>query len=498
MERPRSNKYLISATAVLAVTLGAIFGTRECTDEQSKPKPSTSTTPINPGLTRSEEINQLLATSSEIQKQILLQNYLSTSDEFQRIFSRQITFDQRRLGSLNPEVINNINQQAIEHVADGANLAKLLLPPEEAVKIHLDGTRRQLTIDDLELNLNNNLQFHLAASLIRLKIEELLAPDKINPHLVRNEVENLQWLAKTNPPIVIESGSFAILPKKTLVMTARLLRSFQEAKIPAPRETYFKNWQPGDSGGAWYEHRDYPHPFRITVTNASDEKGLVHEAGHHVSGVWVLDPNNTQLVSFSQESFAALIGTLRQKLDAKPLSKKDMEEEYANAFNQYFLQGDAFRRSLTQSDPTDHQTIINKQEYRFMNSVFGGRHFSNEGLALDTLVKEVPIQIGDILRIVDPDVETPGILLRQKPTLTINPDLPVVWDSNYVQVIDGPIAASDPQGRKVEMWKVRLGFYISEGTYLYPDTQKRIKFIPYGKNVEGWISKEWLGRIIQN
>ncbi len=109
-------------------------------------------------------------------------------------------------------------------------------------------------------------------------------------------------------------------------------------------------------------------------------------------------------------------------------------------------------------------------------------------------IEKQSYQTGQRVIINDKDQKRPGVFLRPSPAGGISPDTPAVFDGDDVEIIEGPFVTKkqtwDSQGKPINVeknwWRVRIYFQEDLG---------RTK-VGNQRGAEGWISEEWLGRII--
>lgn len=450
----------------------------------------------------SAEIKRLVGTKEKNTVRTLLANYEISWQSLEFVYSTAASIDGSSLGStLSDEAISGIEQRANEVVLGSAYLAQLLLPPAESLKIDISPDK--LRLGDVEFNLKDSFELQVAASILRLKLAqygefsglvgiargvrvlidqtEEVSKDKAFKRLT----DELEWLAqaKDRPKITLEKGSYALLPTESLVTLSRLMKHTSLAGIPYPREIIFTPWRNGAPGVGWYLGADNAgHPFAVVITNRSDKDGLVHEWGHSVSFAYQMPSADPQLNAYSQGAFDA-------KIQGRPIKAQNNVEEYANAFNRYFMEGDGFRKSIIEGEGDRTSQGLEREEYRFMKNLFAGQEFRWNGIPPvrlnERLGEDTRLEIGDVIEITDTDIERPGIFLRPTPSLAIDPNYPTVWDRYSVKIVGGPEFLYDKRGREVVMWEVEVGDFSTHTKEFFQDIRGPQR---------DWISQEWLGR----
>lgn len=456
---------------------------------QENPNPTQTTPTIEP--------SKSLPTSIENSKLIneTISNWIRIKREYETIMQTRLSLDETRLGSL---AADQISEAALKHLIDGANLAKLVLPLEQAVDIQINPQQRALRLIDRNFDLNNSMHIHLSAAIIDLLFQKRsLYDDNPTPSQIDDVLRDIIWLYDKNPPITIDKNSFGFMETKRLQTTSKFFQALDKVGLPFPRRVNYIQYFKDAPGGGWYKGYNTNDPFTIAVTTHSSDTSIIHEGGHFLSDAKYLDPNNERLQEFGQVKFDETVNEILRKYNktikdidtARDIKgKPSLVEEYAVRFEEYFWRGSAFRldahlRSFT--DPLTYE--VRKAEYDFMKRLWG-EEFSNEGRVI---VKNQEYQIGSIVRINDTDIEKPGYFLREDPFFLRGDILPVVFDGDVVEIIEGPqivpTGSSFRGGAQDRLfWKVRINGQ-SHQSYLLSGLMSG----------EGWMPADGLGVVLK-
>ncbi|MBI2031082.1 MAG: hypothetical protein HYT08_00540 [Candidatus Levybacteria bacterium] len=482
---------LVGATAI-----GARQILRERAPNDSESPGVKQTTDLN---LESSNLKEILTGKSQDEIETLKSNYFAIAQNFQNLYGQRISVEGDRIGSiLDSDVESELNKEAKNNVVLGALISERFFPD----KVRVSDDYNTVTFEEnTVLDLNNPLNLSITAAFIEniflfeqslsgLNNGEIVVFYALpTPEEIDRENRDLKWLANADVNIVIELGSFAILPKDHLVKMSRILQELEVNKIPFPKEIKFKNPSPEDPGGSYYNSKT-DRPFSIVIYNSTDSDTEAHEIGHFVSDAHNMDQASDNLTAHSQDAFTQMIDGIKEKFNTTDSVTEtvDLVEEYANKFRMYFQDGDTFRYLILNAQ-SDIEKEVLLQEYRFFKELFNNREFRADGVLVKKL-EDVEIKAGNIIEITDTDTERPGIFLRPSPTLGIDASYPVAWDEDEVKILEGPQYFTDTDGRTVEMWRVRLGNYFYDKFYESKNEN--------GGLIDGWMSSEWFGRLVSN
>lgn len=506
MER---KKVVMQAASVILAGAAGVWGGLEI-ERHSHDEPivrtsvETLNSPKPPAAIGEEEIKHAIQKSNI---GTVLNNYKAAHHNLQRPSNEITSIDGKKLAASSDLMPEALRIAARTHLMEGAALVNYLSQenrkkPDFAQdptlvktdpEIKIDLKLNTLSIDKTRLNLNDSFQFRLAQALIFIKFEILDNNRSQFPSVEQTESEkDLIWLAESGIKVTIEQNIEPIITDDHLKILAKSLKTLEQSNLPYPAFIKYKIKEDTDEsdGAAWYFPHGHPTPFRLVITELANEETIYHELGHFVSDSnWIPgQESNSKLKQISQEEFTKMLKALQQEnrhripitfADYNPSSEEtSFIEEYAEAYRSYLYNGREFRKLIREAADSARKKLL-LAEYNFMKTLANGVEFEY-GRPVVILAKEAPIFKYDSVQIADLDPNSVGIILHPQPDLdSINPDLPLVQDGNYVIILDGPIEARNKKNEPIEFWKVK---------HTYNGNDKV-------REVEGWISRKYFYKL---
>lgn len=436
-----------------------------------------------------------------------------------------IAFWQFAIRPNNQDVIERFHQLATERLFEGLRLLHQAENPKVAQLVK-NSQKLQVRFDDHFYDLNNPWQFQVLFALVDLRLEKFALQSELKAKRIKEEEylelanhnvldwQAISWLTNQELKTGFTKNSLLFVDAKSLARFARILKEINQLGYPAPAFGFFGAHPSSGGGFIPKDNSDFSdHTAFDRIDQFGSVDSLIHEIAHHVAKVSA--GINSQ---FSQSSFNQLMDnaertnlpSVREKHEIHfyaPLSERDSRvEQYAYFFEKYVNNGDGLRAAIAQIRQKDPAAAnILQAEYDFFKRLFKGKEFARDGLIADQLklpqqeltppATEIKptYQIGQRVIIHDKDTDRPGIFLRPSPAGHVETDTKAVFDGDDVEILEGPFVIKrqnwDKQGKPiledVNWWKVRIKY------------QEELGYSKIGyQDGEGWISEEWLGRII--
>jgi len=440
----------------------------------------------------------------------------------------QETFNEAANFNDSTDIIKPLRQLAINHTLYGAELYnKVFVSPTFETDYRSD----KLTLDGVNFDLSKPKDFHLASAIVDALVSEAhwaKIADQSNDQQLRQRavegikeaeanLEDLYYIAANIENIYFTPESFLYFPKDSFVAMAKITRTLEQHGYPQPK-TIMAVGIRENVAGEYFEH-DLPNsPFTVILRSSIWDGGVVHEWGHFISDVSNYEEGDrdkgerASLINYQKAVDSVRFLNENQSTDlvnqyVDDNAKRNIKEDYAETFMWYFWSGDDFRAKLEElkdKDPVAFQILQAKYDF-FKNVVFEEEEFHNKGISLNQQSEQKKpeaqtqenLQLGDLVKIVDKDTTSPGILLR--PVLITqewfkNEEWPAVFNGDTVEIIEGPQPVTEyviengqyvfENGQVVEeeanWWKVRINHQTYESYSLVGDIEG-----------EGWISEKW-------
>lgn len=408
------------------------------------------------------------------------------TDEFNRFLIAQ--YQQARVafhGYSEYELKTDYSDNTLEFVQngrralliDGSDLVNRIANGQELV---IDQDEEWIQTGDVVFSFGNTYQEFILNGIITQSLvmnhPGFSPPSKLE---AKKKREDLLWLARQDLPVVVKPDSYGLPPENVLINMARFYREIKRLGYPIPSEILFK-FYPGEGPGGGYDDRTN----EMFITNNSGEGTVIHEWAHNQADENEEFGQGMFNERFFPDSESLTPVDLNFEFFVNPgvLGKDSIEgvmnEDYAETIRMYFEDGVGFRlllKTLYIGDKTAFDVLWAK--YNFAREFFGGKEFLTNG----EVFKPKP---GDIFSIRDPDPSRVPIGLRPEPIFDPVSGTPVVYDSDTVEIVEGPKEVKMSDGDKAKMWKVVVVFPISglgkEEILVYSESS-------------GWIWDIWLG-----
>lgn len=420
-------------------------------------------------------------------------NFLAVKHSLEGVFNSWISLDGTTPAS-NSDTVRFVEGKAKEHLLAGVALAKMILPPEEAINIYIK--QGKVVIDEDDYKLDNTYDKSLAAATLETKlrrfavVSRMATPSQHSISELKGQQNNLdaqliiiKWLKQRNFDIQVEKDAFAFLPTDYLITLGKTFKAFEDRGLPTSVAVRFVRYTnklcavDGVPYVACYEGYSLK-PSAIFMSNQAEDKDIAHEGGHFLAD---------KMASFSQTAFNQLVFGNQPK-DVR--QARDFKEAYADAVKDYLFNGRQFRQAAMHS-----QDPIEQAKYNFVKQMFGDTEFV--GQAID---QETYYQSGKLVQITDSDWAS-GIILR--PTsdpgewAVSSSDLPAVFDTDKVELIqkeevEGLFSIermqthSSASWMKKRLWQVVIKQRGRTGQFLVGNLVGQT----------GWIEDVWFGETI--
>jgi hypothetical protein len=450
------------------------------------------------------------------------QDKLLEWQEVKRIYQR--TFDEAVKFDNSNEIIEPLRQLAIGHTFYGAELVNRVFYPS---KFEVDYESNKLTFNGTSYDLSQPREFHLASAIVDVLISrgywsrEVECDDpncREEAHRLIKEADedlgNLSYVSSKINNIYFTQESFLYFPKELFVAISKITKTLENHGYPQPK-TIIVAKASEDSAGTYVEHDNPNSPNTIILRGNSYDFDIIHEYGHFLLDTSHYDENSPTTQKTSIENYRKIVevaqilygnqATDLQNHYVSDYAQKSIKEDYAETFAWYFWRGDDLRAKLEElktKDPVAYEILKTKYDF-FKNVVFEGEEFHNKGVSFveetqkttEAETKEqvqTNYQIGDLVRIVDEDQGSPGILLRPQPIAGIDykdQSWPAVFNGDEVEIIGGPeeiiryifnYETNQWVEVKESWWEVKISW---QGTQSY-------RLLGW-KEGEGWISEIW-------
>lgn len=272
----------------------------------------------------------------------------------------QLELSKTPLSKLEKQALNNWlankenNKNPREHLIGGLSLVSYLLPRSD---FQADFGQKRVIFKNRDFEIDNPLHFHLLASILEVEFK------KYSQNTGGQEIlRDFLWLFDKNPPVSVDNQAFPFLATQELVYLSRILQALERANLPLPQKISYLNYQENIAPTGYFCRLVYEtnHP-------SLGYGAIIPEIGHFISQAASSEPGNLRLAEISQEAY----------------EKQTGEEDYAESFAAYFLEGGEFREELEywrEEDPAVYQKLQAKS--KFMRKVFDGLEFTNEGRIL--------------------------------------------------------------------------------------------------------------------
>ena len=283
--------------------------------------------------------------------------------------------------------------------------------------------------------------------------------------LLPSNMEEILWLQSHLVDVQLGDVS-PITRTRDLATLARALKVFEAVGLPRPNKLKLDKSLFEKGGNPHHKFKD-PDTILLDATKS----GGFDSARSIASFLATRKPN---LVGDYLEVVSRAYKSQRQPI-ANGYFTPNGEEGFIKALEDYMFDGVSFRKKIAYAETwgrLEAGKVMLQVPYAFLKHALGNREFS-----INFKVKLImEYKIGDTVMIDDyarPD--KPGIVLRQRPTLKIDPGWPYVNDGTLVQIIGGSeLVPDDEKDQATRMWLIRRhGLGVSEQP--------------------GWVSEEWFG-----
>ena len=425
------------------------------------------------------------------------------------------------------DIIDPLRQLAFDHTVYGAKLVlwgEILNQPSKLPDLKALYETGQLTIGRITFDLSKPRDFHLASAIVDTKIlQKFWEGETQSQDLKRQEdarrafeeaetnLRYLYYITEKLNNIYFTRESYLYFPTELFVAMAKVTQALEKHGYPLPK-TIMVAKTIEDNAGSYVDHDRPNSPLTVILRGNTSDSGVIHEWGHFLSDI----SDSANLKNYQQIVEAVKLLYTNQAMDFKnqyvsEYAQKNIKEDYAETFEWYFWFGDDFRAKLEElktKDPTAYQILQVKYDF-FKNIDFEGEEFHNRGVSFaeETQTKievetkdqiQTNYQVGDLVRIVDEDEETSGILLRPQPIASIDykdQSWLAVFNDDEVELIGRPeeitrhifnYETNQYVEVKENWWRVRIS---RQGEKSY-NLLGRIKG-------EGWISEIWFGEKVE-
>ena len=386
------------------------------------------------------------------------------------------------------ELRQTFSQEEIRQQAKDLTILKARLIEKAYLRLKLDGEQQEVKVekrDDRDIVIirgqefdvrYSSCDFFIGAALVDYLFEEQFdhflkeAPgfESDRQTLPDSNIENLLWLADHLEEV--ELGDVSPITRTSGLDTlGRALRVLEESGLSIPKKVKIDQFS--------FEEGENPHKDENpdTILLEAADFGGFNSARPVASFLAARKPN---MVGDYLEVVSRTYRSQRQPTETEFFNPKG-EVDFINAFEGYMFHGVRFRKRIAYAkiQGLEAEEVMLRVRYDFLKKVLGGREFS-----INSQIKPVvSYKVGDDLRINDYErPDNSGIILRQRPTLEIDPNWPYINHDAFVQIIDGSQVLLDHEKRQATtMWRVQRGEIGMHG------------FEGYG--LPGWVSEEWFG-----